>query len=209
MHGQSVYKDRKTHNGKKTMKKLFEKTEETDITPNQLYLLYCIKNNIEPKNINIHLEIRALRLSGCIGPGFLIKPKGELLLEDCQSMFKAKISKKTVEVSSEFIETYRELWPNQKLPSGKYARSDKKNLLTNFTWFFSNYNYDMDTVLKATALYIDEHASKNYKYMRTSQYFIRKSDVDKAISSDLANYCQIIESGDIPSTENPFQDKVV
>lgn len=191
------------------MKKFFDKITEGNLTPNQLYLLYCIKNKIEPETLNIHLELRALKLLEYIDSEFNIKPKGELILQECESMVKTKTAKKTVEVSHEFIDSYRELWPNEKLPSGKYARSDKKNLMTNFIWFFSNYDYDMETVLKATALYIDEHANKNYKYMRTSQYFIRKSDIDKTVSSDLANYCEIIESGNIPSTENPFEDKVV
>lgn len=191
------------------MKKLFDTIVQGLITPNQLYLLYCIREKIEPELINIHSELRALKLIGYVDKKIQITPKGELVLQECEPMVKSKQPKKTAEVSMEFIESYRELWPNEKLPSGKYARSDKKNLMTNFIWFFSNYEYDLDTVLKATALYIDEHASKNYKYMRTSQYFIKKSDVDKSASSDLANYCEIIQSGNIPSTDNPFQDKVV
>jgi hypothetical protein len=66
-------------------------------------------------------------------------------------------------------------------------------------------------VIKATALYLDEYEAKNWAYMRTSQYFIRKVDSDKSITSDLANYCGIIEGGGNPDEDNKnhFPDKVV
>lgn len=191
------------------MKKFFNRLIESSISPNQLYLLYCIRHKIEPSMINIHAELRGLKLLGFVDKHLVVSQKGELVLQECESMMKSKPDKKKVIVDVSFIDSYLELWPSMKLPSGKYAKSDRKNILTNFTWFFSNYEYDMETVLKATALYIDEYAAQNYKYMRTSQYFIRKSDSDKTTSSELANYCDMIERDDIPTTDNPFEDKVV
>ena len=92
------------------------------------------------------------------------------------------------------IKAYVEIFPNIKLPSGKYARVNPKNLEAPFKWFFENYNYDWKTILKATERYVDEYNIRRYDYMRTSQYFIRKQDVDKSFESDLATYCEIIRT---------------
>jgi hypothetical protein len=191
------------------MKNLFDRISQEGINPNQLYVLYCIKQTSEPDNVNIHIDTRALYVAGLIDKNLNITSKGELFLQDCESLVKSKKIKKEVDVTDDFVHKYLELWPSKKLPSGNYARADKSNIIKNLKWFFTNYSYSMETVLHATALYVDTYALKNYKFMRTSQYFIRKSDSDKTISSDLANYCSIIESGDIPDTENPFEDKVV
>lgn len=101
------------------------------------------------------------------------------------------------------------LFPKGKLPSGKQARADRRNLKANFIWFFKNYKYDWDIILKATALYVDEYERKNYLYMRTSQYFISKMNPDKSRESELANYCAQIISGDYQDDTNHFSEKVV
>ena len=58
--------------------------------------------------------------------------------------------------------------------------------------FFENYDYDWSVVLKAAEKYVSEYMVMNYQYMRTSQYFIRKQNIDKTWDSDLANYCELI-----------------
>jgi hypothetical protein len=63
--------------------------------------------------------------------------------------------------------------------------------------------------LKATAAYVDEYERKNYMYMQTSQYFIRKQQSDKTWGSELANMCAVIESGDSLNDKNYFSENVV
>ena len=89
----------------------------------------------------------------------------------------------------ENIEVYKKMFPNMRLPSGKAARSAFGNLEKNFRWFFENYTYTWQIILKATAFYVSEHETKGWKYMRTSQYFIRKDSL-----SDLADFCEIVQS---------------
>jgi hypothetical protein len=92
------------------------------------------------------------------------------------------------------IQKYVEIFPNRKLSSGKYARVNPKNLENSFRWFFENYEYDWDMIFKATKKYIYDYSLKNYEYMRTSQYFIRKQNTDKTYDSELADYCNMIDN---------------
>ena len=96
----------------------------------------------------------------------------------------------------ENIQKYNEIFPNKKLSSGKYARVNPKSLENAFRWFFENYNYTWETILKATQRYVDEYSIQRYDYMRTSQYFVRKQNVDKSWDSDLATYCEFLNSSE-------------
>jgi hypothetical protein len=126
---------------------------------------------------------------------------------------KVKIASSTQVLGEAYVDNiqkYLELFPKGRLPSGKAARSDKKNIESNFKWFFQNYEYDWNTVLQATARYVDEFEKKNFLYMRNSQYFISKMSPDRTRESELANYCSAIKSGDTDDTPSDhFKDHVV
>ena len=183
------------------------------ITPNEQYLLWCIYNKIKPVGINVHSEFRKLKSNYLITDSKKITEKGLQVIEAMENIvsINAKdIPKKPGDLApDDKIDKYLELFPKGKLPSGKMARADKKNIKSNFTWFFKNYKYDWDTVLKATALYVDEYEAKNYMYMKTSQYFISKMNPDKSRDSELANYCYSIVNNDYEDRKNPFSEKVV
>ena len=175
-----------------------------------MYLLWCLQNNVKPLNINAHTEVRKLKGRGLLSSSNKITPLG---IEALSSLSMPASSVPSVvkenDITDDFITKYVELFPKMKLPSGKPARADRRNLKANFLWFFKKYNYTWETVLKATAYYIDEFESKNYMYMRNSQYFISKMNPDKSRDSELANYCSLIVSGDYEETSNPFSEKVV
>lgn len=191
------------------MEKIFRKINNYGLNPNQFYVLYCISKGIQAENVNLHVELRPLKKLGLIDKTtLLITPAGMDLLNDVQKDDVKSVSKKPV-VEADMIMMYLELWPKIKLPSGKPARSDRKNIETRFKWFFTNYSYTWDTVMKATAMYIEEYEAKGYKFMRTSEYFIRKSDADKSVQSELANYCSLLDQGGYTNPESVFTDKVV
>lgn len=187
------------------MEVLFDRILETRLSPNQAYLLYCLRKGIKCLYINIHAELRALKLAGYIDKNYNVTPEGDLILEKICTIEKTEI---VVEDKKPIIEQYLDLWPSIKLPSGKYAKSDKKNIEINFKWFFKNYPYPWQTIIKATEMYIAEYEKKNYLYMRTSQYFIKKQEVDKSITSELANYCMLIENGIEDTGPKIFPEKV-
>lgn len=180
---------------KKTLLKqmeMFDEMSAQKLSPNQYYLLCCIRDAVTPLKINIHLELRSLAASGFITADNKLTPQAVTLIDKLEKLFRLK---KTVTsnqlMGSGFkdnIKTYVEMFPNIKLPSGKAARSAPSNLEKAFRWFFENHkDYDWKTIFRATAHYINEQQIKQWKYCRTSQYFIRKDGM-----SDLADRCQLI-----------------
>jgi hypothetical protein len=146
----------------------------------------------------------------------LITLEGKKVLTRVESYFKSQIKKTSTELMGEDFKDkiikYQEIFPKLKLPSGKPARASLSNLETNFKWFFEKHNFSWDTIFKATEMYIDEYERKSppFIYMRTSAYFIRKTELDKSIVSDLANYCETIQSGEGSNYGNAhFSEKVV
>jgi hypothetical protein len=183
------------------MEKLFmEEILSRGLTPNEMYLLQCVLSGESPRLINKSLEIRKLQSKGYISKDFKLTDK----LEVIKHLLKVnKIS------NEDFIAKYIELFPKIKLPSGKYARSHRTNIEASFKWFFKVYDYDWETILKATAYYIKEYEIKNYLYMKTSQYFIAKTNTDKSKESELANYCEMLKDGTLGRESNHFSERVV
>jgi len=184
---------------------MFDDIVKEGITPNQVYLIYCIDNKELTQNINVHLEIRGLEVGGWVKDMSLTN-KGKELISKLNSLY-GQTDLKDVTISN--IESYNNLFPKKKLPSGKFARTNPKNLELAFKWFFKNFDYTWDIVLNATAAYVDEYEKKNYMYMQTSQYFIRKQQSDKSWGSELANWCAAIEQGDDISDDDYFKQNVV
>ena len=201
------------------MMEMFNLISKKELTPNQFYLLYCMKEGVSPLYINMHLELRVLIpkwVTGSITGGqqnYELTPHAHTLIQQVESFFRVQKKKTASQIMGDEygdnIGKYLLLFPKIKLPSGKAARTDKRNCETAFKWFFENHEYSWDTILKATGLYVDEYEKKNYLYMQTSQYFIRKQQPDKTWGSELANWCSAVESGDMSQAENHFSEKVV
>ena len=181
------------------MEEIFNKLTRVELTPNSFYVLYCIKNNTKPHTfVNSSLAVTKLKQEGWLEENLQLTSKSIIFTAEIDSYFK-KAKKKTTKdlLGDNFtnnIKTYVEIFPNRKLSSGKYARVNPKNLENSFRWFFENYEYDWDMIFKATKKYIYDYSLKNYEYMRTSQYFIRKQNTDKTYDSELADYCNMIDN---------------
>jgi hypothetical protein len=175
-----------------------------------------MKESISPKKINIHQEIRNLLADGWIKEGdyqeYELEPKAYSILHQVETFFKVHKKKTSSQIlGKEFVESmtkYNELFPRKKAGSNKYMRSNIKNVETNFRWFFANYQYSWETILEATSRYIKDQEADNYKYTRTSMYFIHKKD--KGVeSSDLADWCEMVVGGEDNSDNQAFKEKVV
>jgi len=195
------------------MTEIFNKLIQENITPDTYYVLHCIKEKIVPNNfVNKHLQIEKLKRDKGLTENLTLTNKSLIFIEEINSFFK-KIKKKTSQdlLGLDFIDKiqeYVEIFPNRKLSSGKYARVNAKNLEVSFKWFFENYNYDWQTILLATAKYVDEYSVRNYEFMRTAQYFIRKQSIDKSFESDLATYCDQVNNSFDEDT-NYFKERIV
>lgn len=169
--------------------------------------------------INIHQEIRNLIADQWIkevvengNTTYEIQPKAYSILHQVESFFKVHKKKTSTQIlGKEFVESmtkYNELFPRKKAGSNKYMRSNIKNVETNFRWFFANYQYTWETILEATARYLRDQEADNYKYTRTSMYFIHKKD--KGVeSSDLADWCEMVVGGEDTTDTQVFKEKVV
>lgn len=141
------------------------------------------------------------------------KDKVIKFIEQCDQLF---LQQKKIPVDEllgvnykDKINMFIELFPKGKLPNGKYARSNAKNIENNFVWFFNTYNYNWKIILNATELYVEEYKKNNYKFMRTAYYFIKKIEQDKSVICDLADYCDRIVNNDDYREEKHFKTKVI
>lgn len=197
------------------MWEFFQKVLKDNITPNQLMLLYAFDKSLGVPQINSHLELRGLLAAKYMvkdDDGYKITPTGKIKMRKYNNIFiKAKKKTNIGVMGNEYADKvviYRELFPKQKLPTGKPARQNIKTLTDGFRWFFENYDYTWDEVLAATRKYLNQYEDTGYMYMKNSQYFIVKTMRTQEKVSELADYCDIIREGtddDIPH----FKDNVV
>ena len=196
------------------MNEIFNKLIKEKLTPNSLYVLHCIKEKISVSKslANSDLEVHRLLTDGWLNDKLQLTSKSLIFMEELNSYFRKSKKKTSKDLMGDNFENkiklYNSLFPAKKLGSGKYARTNVKNLETSFRWFFDNFNYDWKTILQATYKYIEEYKLKNYEYMRTSQYFIRKQNTDKSFESDLATYCDMLNEVD-SNEEDIFREKIV
>ena len=195
------------------MEEIFNRLLQAQITPNGLYVLYCIKNKIKcSDSINFNIEVLRLKSGNYLTESLELSGNSLKFIEEIDSYFK-KSKKKTSKnlMGDDFLDNiklYNELFPKGKLPSGVPARVNVKGLENAFRWFFENFSYSWETVLQATDKYVDEYSMNRYNYMRNSQYFVRKQNTDKTWDSTLATYCDMIEADDYEET-NYFKENIV
>ena len=194
------------------MTEIFTRLIQEGLTPNSFYVLHCIKEKVTVANfVNKAIECKKLQSDAWLDDNLQLTNKSLIFITEIDGYFKkSKKKTNTTLLGTNFldnIKNYNEIFPNKKLPSGSYARSNVKNLENAFRWFFENYAYSWDTILQATEKYVKEYAAQNYQYIRTSQYFVRKQNTDKTWDSDLATYCEWILSGGTVKTDY-FKQKV-
>jgi hypothetical protein len=178
---------------------LFDYITNLNLTPNEFYTLLSIYHKQIPKIPNLQYELKKLESTGYIQDSKLTNKAVEVV-EKFEATFKSSAGKVTrnVKLSDDELERvkeYREVFPKGMLPSGYPSRVPVKELEKKFLWFHLNYDYDWDTIIKAAKKYVSEYESQSYKYMKTSGYFIAKTEKNIVIST-LASYCDMIKEGD-------------
>lgn len=167
------------------------------ITPNGLYILICLQKGMTPKLVNIPQETSLLEAAGYLHNNTLTNSALEII---AKTAYLSRTSKTKIHLKDEDLqklELYRLQFPPGKLPSGSSSRTSISELRPRFEWFFAKFPqyYNWDLVLRATALYIDEYEPRQYEFMRNSENFIYKQDLNKIMKSLLADYCQHVIDG--------------
>ncbi len=179
------------------MDEIFKRLMDENISPNTYYVLHCIKEKIVPSTlVNKEIESKRLQSNAWLDENLQLTSKSIIFMEEINGYFKRTKKKAAKDLmGKDFllnIKEYVEVFPNRKLSSGKYARVNPKNLEAPFKWFFETYDYSWDIILQATNKYVNEYEVRDYEFMRTAQYFIRKQNIDKSFESDLATYCELV-----------------
>lgn len=130
-----------------------------------------------------------------------IKVTEDTFKEKIWNFFEPHLKKKTpkpqIEIPENKIIIYNELFPNQKSGSGKRMRCNIKELTKAFQYFFKQYpDYTWETILQATQQYLAEQESTNYQWTMTAKYFCVKFKTPSMPSSELAEFCDSVLSGD-------------
>jgi hypothetical protein len=179
-----------------------------------------MKNNLKQSSLFERLKHHKITVKQYIQI-YLDYTKGDLpedspefkILKSIDDLFATKRKMKSDELMGldykNQITNYIEIFPTQKLPNGKYARSNKTNVETNFRWFFENYNYSWQVIQDATIMYVSEYRAKNFMYMRTAFYFVRKDDGTRTVHSDLADYCDRVANNESYTKERYFKTKIL
>jgi hypothetical protein len=174
-------------------------------------ILFAFNEGVTPSTCEA-ADMLALFEEGYITKEKSITPQGKKIIVTLDNYFtvnKKKTTKQLLGKSGALnINQYRDIFPKGKLPSGVPARNNIKILTENFRWFFAEYDYSWEEVMKATKMYVNEYQKNNYMYMQNSQYFISKQDKHKVKTSKLADYCDMIRDG-IVNEEDHFKEKVV
>ena len=190
---------------------LFLKIKRYGITPNQCMILFAFDEGVTPSNCEA-ADLLVLFEEGYITNEKAITAEGKKVIVTLNNYFtvnKKKTNKQLLGKSGALnIDQYRAIFPKGKLPSGVPGRNNIKILTENFRWFFAEYDYTWEEVMKATKMYVNEFQKNNYMYMQNSQYFISKQDKHKVKTSKLADYCDMIRDG-ISTEEDHFKEKVV
>ena len=172
-----------------------------------MYMLHSYSMGLSPLTINVHQELRHLVNEGwmkMVDGEYRLEPKAMTLigeLNDFIGIHKKKSDKNLLGDDFEFkIAEFQTIFPKIKIPtSGKQARTNDRDVKKAFEWFFKEYKYDWDTVLDAATAYVAHYTARNYNYMQTSQYFVRKDN-----TSVLADWCDSILSDE--GINNPIFD---
>lgn len=196
------------------MWELFQIMLKNNLTPNQVLLLFGIKQGVSLPQVTNDDKLALEKL------GYLILDNGKYTMSaEAKSLivhldnYFTKAKKKTDAqlMGQNFVDKiniYREVFPNIKLPSGKPARVNVKMLSESFRWLFETYDYTWEQIIKATKMYVNEYRDAQYMYMQTSQYFICKQDKHKVKSSTLADYCDMIRDG-VETESKHFKENVI
>lgn len=108
-----------------------------------------------------------------------------------------------------WIAEYVNLFPSGNV-EGRRFKIHPKALISKMRAFINQYNFDKETILQATKMYLAEQAMsmEGHKYTRTASYFIAK-DRGSNYTSDLATWCQRVVDGDFDDPGEQFDTKIM
>ena len=163
--------------------------EKSGLSPPDLFLLYCIKNNIDYSGylevLSTEIVNKEYALYISAQDRYILTAKGRRLFNEIHSIDIEGLAKE-----------YRELFPKGIKTGGYPIRSNLPDIVKKFEKFFKTYSYSIEEILGGTKMYIHEQTLKNWAYTMMANYFILKED-GVGTKSMLATYIELYkERGD-------------
>lgn len=185
---------------------------EYDISPNQLYVLWCVSVKRKPlEKSRVSLDIRMLQTAGLIsltdGTTVNLTTLGSSLVAQMNEMFKKRWKLKDVTSESGFqerVNEYREIWPKVSIGEGtnrRPLRSSPAEITRAFKNFFTNYpDTSWDDVYKATKNYLRKWFNQDDKtYMKNASSFVYKEKSQTI--SELAKEIELFGSENLDTSD--------
>lgn len=198
-----------------------ELLKKLELTPNQYCLAKSIHFKdteafITLKESHIYENYFKEDIFKLILKGYLINPNEDqykIVVKDC-SIEKINFDEQIAEVKPEiieededelpdtgpiqvvsewdkFVQNFRNIFPKGVTTGGKYVRSSSKDCEKKLKQFIKEYEFENETILKATEKYVSRYQMQGYKFMKTASYFILKDKV-----SALADECEMLSEDD-------------
>lgn len=190
---------------------------KNNLTPDQIFVLHSLHTGVQYEldysNIGTLLVHDYVYVSGS---EYKISPKGNLLLLQAEkflsSIRKTKPLKQDINIWNNELSLYVSLFPKG-FQGSQPIRTNTKDLVDRFVWFFDRYNYNWEVVLKATDKYVQSCEKDSYRYIMTAKNFVKKEERagKVTISSPLSGWCEAYVQGDfdISAGNKYFGDKIV
>ena len=105
-----------------------------------------------------------------------------------EELFKKHVGTKkkvtTAKEVGEWIQSWRELFPEGVNSGGYRYRGDKGSCLTKMIKFVNTHDYSIEQIFQATKDYVERFSLKGYAYMQLAHYFVEKKGVGSTLSAE-------------------------
>ena len=129
-----------------------------------------------------HLESEGLiKWVGDNSADVVLRKRGEELFKKHVGT-KKKIT--TAKEVGEWIQSWREIFPEGVNSGGYRYRGDKGSCLTKMIKFVNTHDYSIEQIFQATKDYVERFSLKGYAYMQLAHYFIEKKGVGSTLSAE-------------------------
>jgi hypothetical protein len=172
------------------MSELLTSLSKTDLSPSQFLFCLLVKEYKGMKDATLRKllpKYSAPDINFCIDEGYVKKKdlSEKLTLKNLvvSEKFLIFVEKETL---GDWFEEWYSLFPKGAKNNGYLIRSGKSSCLKKLGKFIKEHpEYDKDVIMKATQLYVNEFALKNWQYAKKAAYFILKDG-----ESTLEGYCE-------------------
>ncbi len=116
------------------------------------------------------------------------QPEEITLRLEGEALFKKHVGAKkkitTAKEVSEWIQSWREIFPEGINSGGFRYRGDKAEVIKKMIKFVNTHDYSLEQIFQATRDYVERFSFKGYAYMQLAHYFIEKRGVGSSLSAE-------------------------